>query len=137
MQKVKKPLTPREVMAKAKEDMLATSDARTALQCARLNCPYDQCGKSFEKPVVLTDFSKTPRETYYACPYCFSKLEIVLKAQENLHTVSVKMSHEPKMILTPKKCEHHMGYLAALEKEDSIPDECLTCSKLIQCMVKK
>jgi hypothetical protein len=137
VQKVKKPLTPREIMAKAKEDILTISNSSATLQLAQLNCPYDQCGKSFEKPVVLTDFSKTPRETYYACPYCFSKLEIALKTQENLHTVSVKTSREPEMILTPKTCEHHMGYLAALQKEDSIPDECLTCTKLIQCMVKK
>jgi DNA-directed RNA polymerase subunit RPC12/RpoP len=124
-------------MAKAKEDILTISNSSATPQLAQLSCPYDQCGKSFEKPVVLTDFSKTPRETYYACPYCFSKLEIALEAQENLHAVSVKTSREPEMVLTPKTCEHHMGYLAALAKEDAIPDECLTCTKLMQCMVRK
>ena len=136
MQKLKKPLAPQEFMAKTNENITPISDSRTPHQSENLACPYDKCGKPFEQPVVLTDLSKTPRETYYACPYCFSKLEIALKSQENLSSVSVKTSDNAD-VMAPQKCSHYLGYLTTLQKEDSIPDECLTCPKLIQCTVKK
>jgi hypothetical protein len=32
------------------------------------------------------------------------------------------------------KCLHTFGHLAKLEKNSSIPEECLLCSKLMECM---
>jgi hypothetical protein len=31
-------------------------------------------------------------------------------------------------------CNHHIGYLATRESKASIPDECMTCKDLIECM---
>jgi len=31
------------------------------------------------------------------------------------------------------KCSHHFGYLASLPKFESVPQECLTCQKLLEC----
>jgi len=31
------------------------------------------------------------------------------------------------------KCPHHFGYLEGLPKFDSIPQECLTCKKMLEC----
>jgi hypothetical protein len=31
------------------------------------------------------------------------------------------------------KCSHRFGYLAKLSKKASIPEECLTCQKLLEC----
>lgn len=136
VQKEKKPLAPHEFMAKAREELMALSSSRTPQQAEILTCPYDKCGRGFKQPVVLTDFSKTPRETYYACPYCFSKLEVALESQGNVNSVAFKTSEDAD-VMTPRRCSHHLGYLSALQNEDSIPDECLTCPKLIQCNVKK
>lgn len=37
--------------------------------------PCESCEKEFEKPIVVTNFSYTPsKETYYACPYCLTKI---------------------------------------------------------------
>jgi hypothetical protein len=33
------------------------------------------------------------------------------------------------------KCTHFLGYLKKRSKEAPIPDECLTCDKMIECMV--
>ena len=33
----------------------------------------------------------------------------------------------------PPRCTHHFGYLGSLGKSEEIPDECYSCSKLIQC----
>lgn len=32
------------------------------------------------------------------------------------------------------KCPHTFGYLSKLEKNSPIPEECLLCSKLMECM---
>ena len=31
-------------------------------------------------------------------------------------------------------CAHHLGYLKRRPKNTPIPEECLTCSKMIECM---
>ena len=36
----------------------------------------------------------------------------------------------------PKGCPHHFGYLAHRPKDASIPQECLTCTKIVECMLK-
>ena len=100
-----------------------------------LICPYNECKKEFEKPIVLTDFSKTPRETYYACPHCLTKVDVVAK-DPKFDSISVETS-EKLVEKPPTECAHHFGYLKALPKEAVIPDECLTCPKLLQCFVKK
>jgi uncharacterized Zn-finger protein len=100
----------------------------------KLKCPYKGCGKSFDKPTVLTDSSSMPRETYYACPYCMSKLDIMV---ENMKLVGVKTTEYPKVFDSPAKCAHYYGFLTALPKDAPIPDECLICPKVLQCNIKR
>jgi len=35
-----------------------------------------------------------------------------------------------------ERCPHHFGYLAHRPKDASIPQECLTCQKIVECMLK-
>jgi DNA-directed RNA polymerase subunit RPC12/RpoP len=100
----------------------------------KLKCPYKGCGKSFDKPTVLTDSSSMPRETYYACPYCMSKLDVIV---ENMKLVGVKTTDYPKVFDSPAKCAHYFGFLTALPKDAPIPDECLVCPKVLQCNIKR
>jgi len=100
----------------------------------RLKCPYDGCGKSFDKPTVLTDSSMVPRESYYACPYCNSKVDILV---EGMTVVRVKATEYPKVFDSPAKCARYFGFLNSIAKGASIPDECLVCPKVLQCGVKR
>jgi hypothetical protein len=84
---------------------------------------------------MLTDLSRTPRETYYACPHCLTKVEVVA-GDSKLDSVSVATS-ENRVEKPPAECMNHLGYLETLPKGADIPDECLTCSRLLQCFVKK
>jgi hypothetical protein len=34
------------------------------------------------------------------------------------------------------KCPHHFGYLAERPKNTPFPEECLLCSKVVECIVK-
>jgi DNA-directed RNA polymerase subunit RPC12/RpoP len=100
----------------------------------KLKCPYKGCGKSFDKPTVLTDSSSMPRQTYYACPYCMSKLEIIV---EDMKLVGVKTTEYPKVLDSPAKCVHYFGFLNSIPKDAQIPDECLVCPKVLQCNIKR
>ena len=100
----------------------------------KLKCPYTGCGKSFDKPTVLTDASTIPRQSYYACPYCMSKIDILT---ENMKIVSVKPTDYPKVFETPAKCTHYFGFLNTIPKDGGIPDDCLVCPKVLQCSIRK
>jgi hypothetical protein len=100
----------------------------------KLKCPYKGCEKSFSKPAVLTDSSIMPRQTYYACPHCMSKLDILV---DNMKIIEVKPTEYPKVFSSPAKCVHYMGFLNVIPKDAPIPDECLICPKVLQCGIKK
>ena len=36
----------------------------------------------------------------------------------------------------PSGCPHHFGYLASRAKDAPIPQECLICLKIVECMLK-
>lgn len=100
----------------------------------KLRCPYNGCGKSFDKPAVLTDSSMVPRENYYACPYCNSKIDIIV---EDMKIVRVEATDYPKVFESPAKCAHYFGFLNSIPEDAAIPDECLVCPKVIQCGMKR
>jgi DNA-directed RNA polymerase subunit RPC12/RpoP len=94
-------------------------------------CPYSQCRKMFRKALMLTDSSKIPRETYYACPHCLSRVDVAVDDVENVSGFSVKVS-EGNGLSAVVECPHQFGYLKDIPK-NAIPDECLACTNLIQC----
>ncbi len=116
-------------------------------------CGYERCGKSFAAPVRLTDLSHKPKsETYYACPYCFSKMqesdiddsaglklmksggyEIVARSSgKGVKAGAIKDAEQDAPVAS---CPHHVGYLKTRSKNEGVPDSCLTCPRILQCMV--
>ncbi|MEM3000101.1 MAG: hypothetical protein QW674_03650 [Candidatus Bathyarchaeia archaeon] len=100
----------------------------------KLKCPYKGCEKTFEKPTIITDSSTFPRQSYYACPHCMSKLEITVK---NMKIVDVKPAEYPKVFDSPAKCAHFSSLLNAQLHDGMLPDECLLCPKVLQCRSRK
>lgn len=108
-------------------------------------CPCERCGRVFSEPVRLTDFSRRPQEeTYYACPFCFSRLNIdgILgdsKSLDGVFASTIKGNTIEKLggekIAVVSNCPRQFGYLRSRSKGSEIPDECLTCPKILQCMV--
>jgi hypothetical protein len=172
-------------------------------------CPSQKCRKVFNKPVWLTDLSKTPPESYQACPHCgmnvqttslsspvtaqletarsplqgdtrnvqdklhFTRREAVaIKSEENGEIAEpspgasgsrslpeseaekadkpfFQLPHirkEPQPSKPPKgsgnegslesqrKCSHFFGYVRTLPKNTPIPDECLWCPSIVDCL---
>jgi hypothetical protein len=132
-----------------------------ALKSEGLVCPYSGCGRSFEKPVLVTDCSKLPRETHYACPHCLLRLELSLESGggDGLGHVRVKAVDEDLLLSgleggggsrgfgeavssnrasrPSKSCKHFLGYLRSLPEGTGIPDECAVCPKIMQCYIRR
>ncbi|MGC8998117.1 MAG: hypothetical protein ACP5JW_01750 [Candidatus Bathyarchaeia archaeon] len=99
----------------------------------------DGCGENFEKPILATIVSGGYSRTYYACPRCLTKVRDVKTTkhekgmeEEKVPTVVVRKSG--KSTSGDVKCEHFFGYLKKRPKNTPIPDECLTCNRMIECL---
>jgi DNA-directed RNA polymerase subunit RPC12/RpoP len=102
----------------------------------KLQCPYTMCQKTFEKPLVLTDNTQIVRETYYACPHCRSKIEIIVEDPSHPRLASVEGLFQTSQ-KAPTNCSHHLGYLRELPENAPLPDECSVCPKVMHCFIKK
>jgi hypothetical protein len=59
---------------------------------------------------------------------------------EEKKETAISLEDTKKVVITKNKednvqCKHFLGYLKTRPKDMSVPDECLTCDKMIQCMV--
>jgi len=95
------------------------------------------CGRVVSAPVRLTDLSHKPlEETYYACPFCFSRLDVEDVTGHLEHSHPHETSSGKKVAVAVSNCSHEFGFLNSRPKDSAIPDECLTCPRILQCMVK-
>lgn len=179
-------------------------------------CPNLKCKKIFTEPVWLTDLSRTPPESYPACPHCGINLNVIpffnapkshavksahetapslkefkrpigrmqpiqtqttteesdvieevaesdfpievsqsskksagsANAKSLVHFLeddnepSSKSVEKPRMEVEKKpspgsrECPHSFGYVRSLPKNTPIPDECLGCSWLVECLTQ-
>lgn len=42
-------------------------------------CPYANCAKKIDKMIMLVDNGRFPRETYYVCPHCERRIDLILE----------------------------------------------------------
>jgi DNA-directed RNA polymerase subunit RPC12/RpoP len=109
-----------------------TSETHTGSVC-------NACGEEFSSPLLAMVFSDYLVEEYYACPKCLSKVRSV-ERQEQTDIDEPKEEESPlgMEVQAPAKtavgCGHHLGFLKSRPKNTPIPEECLTCSKMIECM---
>ena len=111
-------------------------------------CPYEDCGREFERPILITNKSVNPPQTYLGCPYCLSRIDVGIPEAEKIEE---KIEQTSKLIEIKKiieknakkekekakevKCPYHFGYLKEKDKNLPIPEECLTCPKMLECML--
>jgi hypothetical protein len=107
------------------------------------NCPNEDCGHFFSRPLRALTIQEDKKTNYYACPRCLS--EITVEDDSILQTIDkvedeAKRASEPEQVVTPEVplgCRYHLGYLAERDSEASIPDECMICKDLMECMHKR
>ena len=105
------------------------------------SCPNPKCQQKFENLIIVHDNSKMPPDTYYACPYCLIKLDPTTTQILKKETIFVeqktqtKRRHPQREI--PSGCPQYFGYLVIRPKDAIIPEECLSCLKILDCTIEK
>lgn len=123
------------------------------------NCPNKDCGQVFSRPLKALNLQKDAPTQYYACPNCLTEItveedfefpreetikfelpqELEPETEAELES-ELEPEPEPKQISSSEEatsCRHHLGYLSERESKDSIPDECMTCMNIVDCMLKR
>jgi DNA-directed RNA polymerase subunit RPC12/RpoP len=100
----------------------------------------DGCGRTFQKPIMASVLSGEQVQEYLACPRCMTKLHHrkTQRTAEEKPDSPAPTSQTRKT--TPEKeslggCAH-FSYLKKRERDKPFPEECLTCSKMIDCLTK-
>lgn len=98
------------------------------------------CNGTFQKPILATVSSRGYVDKYYACPRCLSKMgDVKHHEDEGGKQTSVSIEKVRKVAVAKHEdnvsCKHFLGYLKKRSKDAPIPDDCLTCNRMIECMV--
>ena len=92
-----------------------------------------ECGGAFHKPVLATVASGGQVQTYYACPRCMVQVQEERDEENVVEKVCISPSLSPA---EHSDCRQFLGYLKSRPKSTPVPDKCLTCSKMIECLLK-
>jgi hypothetical protein len=107
-----------------------------------VTCPNPACRKTFTSPLKTLNLQQDPAQTYAACPFCLTKItEVQIEASNKPRKAQVEtiLSKEKptRSREKPSACQHHLGYLSEREKNQQIPDECIICQDIVECMLRK
>ncbi len=109
-------------------------------------CPNPSCKATCATPLKTLNLKKNPSEPYYACPYCLTEINAPpLKSQEKAlqpqKETATKSSGDPKLEGSVgdklSECQFHLGYLSERREKEQIPEDCLVCKSIVECMLKK
>jgi hypothetical protein len=112
-------------------------------------CPNPSCGRVFTNPIKAENLRSKNAEVYNACPFCLTEITVedstTTEEKENREIKKTKSEQasvysEKKTIAEspPKaqKCMHQFGYLSKRSTKEKIPEECMMCENIVQCMLK-
>ena len=135
--------------ARLKGGFTISKKTKAKMENRSFTCPNPKCGKDFTNPLTVQDLSSKNKATYSACPYCLTKIATEkspeIEEEEQKQTIksarieqTIAQLKEIKPAQQPpakQRCPHHFGYLRTRSKSESIPEECMTCEKLLDCML--
>ena len=115
----------------------------------KFTCSNPSCGKVFVNPIKAKNLASKKAAPYDACPYCLT--EIVIDEKESvgikseqkaelketeIEELRAPMTEEKAQTHTkPQKCVHNFGYLSKRSPKEKIPEECMMCENIVQCML--
>ncbi len=95
----------------------------------------NECGGTFQQPILATVSSSGNIKKYYACPRCMTQVrKKESQKSEKSGETSMSMKKTVTKLAEGVKCEHFLGYLKKRPKDTPVPEECLTCDKMIECL---
>ncbi|MGZ4850388.1 MAG: hypothetical protein ACXV2C_03300 [Candidatus Bathyarchaeia archaeon] len=100
-------------------------------------CSNPSCKKTFNVPLKTLNLNQDSAEPFDACPYCLTRIE---GNNEPEKTIAKSTLHKEKPAQKKEKpidCHYHFGYLSEREQKEQIPDDCIVCKDILDCMLKK
>jgi hypothetical protein len=86
---------------------------------------------------------------YKACPYCLTEIivekPVIISAAEPKNLEEVNKAEERPLakeklkiqtVSEKTECKHYFGYLSQRSSKEGVPEECIVCEKIVQCMLK-
>jgi hypothetical protein len=127
--------------------VIITSQTEPASGNQKFTCGNSSCGRFFSKPLKALNLRAEKAEPYLACPYCLTEItaelpsslgevsliqeeEAITNAEETAKPVEEKSS-EPQ---AKGQCPYHFGYLGERSNKDQMPEECMVCENMLNCM---
>ncbi|MGB8780623.1 MAG: hypothetical protein WCD81_08240 [Candidatus Bathyarchaeia archaeon] len=112
-------------------------------------CPNSSCGLVFSKPLKVKNVGSEDSQCYDACPRCLTAITLeesvpVVEAKQGA-TAEDNKGQEPMVSNSEERrarpsatvqCAHHLGYLSERSKNEKIPEDCIVCENIVQCMLK-
>ncbi len=118
------------------EGTLTFNDGGQATENRRSTC--EECGKLYEAPILAHIISAGQMQEYYACPRCMTRVpettEIIQKPHPPAQALKTKKPAAPEKEAIAG-CIHYFGYLKKRPRDEPFPNECLTCSKMVDCLM--
>ena len=112
-------------------------------------CPNPSCGKVFANPLKTRNMTLKNAKPYDACPYCLTEVPVATisvaeeeppKQEQKLPEIDreahVTVGEKPEIPSKEQGCNHHLGYLSKRSSKEKIPEECMMCGNIVQCMLK-
>jgi len=107
-------------------------------------CPNTSCAKVFTKPLRALNLQQDSEGPYDACPYCLTEIPpdngLMVTCDEPKETEAEEKEYTEEQAEIPEKpseCGYHLGYLSERSPKEKIPDECMMCKDIVECMLKK
>jgi hypothetical protein len=102
-------------------------------------CPNPSCGKVFASPLKTLNL-RDSAGPYPACPFCLTKITYPQPEITKLEIQKENRSSKDKKDKSkenPQTCKYHLGYLSERQDKQKIPDDCMVCQSLLDCMLQK
>jgi hypothetical protein len=107
-----------------------------------LTCPNNACKKVIIKPLKTLNRQQNSKEPYYACPYCLTEITFPETKEDDAPekpAAEVAVPEEKPSQSQEKlsNCKHYFGYMSEKEHKQQMPEECMLCSQIMDCMAKE
>ncbi len=106
----------------------------------KLTCPNNECNKVIAKPLTTLNLQQSSKKSYNACPYCLTEItenESKNPQTKNVAEIDVLEDKTSQNLEKLSDCKHYFGYMSEKEHKEQMPEECIMCSKIIECMAKE
>ena len=119
-----------EISSGKPEDDCPKTTGRAGLTCG-------MCGRTVQKSILARVSTGGRVQMYEACPYCMTRISSIVASKQEDRKLEVPRKGSSELDAQSAgnfTCGHFFGYLNKREKGTAIPEPCLICAKMVECL---